>query len=121
MTPKKKAEYIITNKTTGEVIHDGADRRSILPNVADFRNQIIIVVIGIILTALLATIGYCGDIAYKGLLTSLSDLKSTEEIAFQKIYTRMSIGKANRDNQFNWVAQECCQNAKIPPPISLPQ
>lgn len=112
MTPRKKEEYLITvmNKRTEEVIYQGSDRRSILPNEADTRMQLITVVIGIVITALLGTLGYCGDIAYKGIMEFE-----------QKIYTKMSIGKANRDNQFQWVEQECCANAKNPPPSLLPQ
>lgn len=121
MTPLKKKKYLIMDADTGHVVHEGADRRSILPNEADFRNQIIIGSCTLLLTCLIGVIGYCGDMAYKGILVSISDLKSSTELSFQKIYTRMSIGKANRDNQFNWIAQQCCQDAKEPPPVGLPQ
>lgn len=121
MTPIKKKKYIIMDADTGHVIHEGADRRSILPNEADFRNQLVVGACTLLITSLLGIIGYCGDTAYKGVVASISDLKDSNEKSFQQIYTRMSISKANRDNQFNWVSQQCCQNAKVPPPVALPQ
>lgn len=121
MAPYNKKEYLITDKSTGKVVHEGADRRSILPNVSDLRTQFIITASGIILTTLLGLFGYCGDIAYKGILNSISDLKQSNESSYEKIYTRMSVGKANRDNQFSWVVKECCGDSATPPPTALPQ
>lgn len=109
------------DKSTGHVIHEGADRRSILPNAGDFRTQMIISIATALLVCVLGLIGYCGDTAYKGITSSIADLKSSNEQSFEKIWNTMSVRKANRDNQFNWVMSQCCENAKLPPPLMTAQ
>lgn len=121
MTPNKKRQYIIMDKDTGQVYHEGADRRSILPNAGDFKTQMIISVGTAILTCAIGFVGYCGDKAYSGITSSISDLKVSNEYAFNKIWSRMNIGKANRDNQIQYIMTQCGLNCRGEPPPILPQ
>ena len=109
------------DKNTGHVIHEGADRRSILPNCADFNTQltvgISVAVATLLIGALITFIGYCGDNAYKGILTSITDLKTSQQSSLSKIWLTINGNKSVNQSQYDWVIQQCCQSAKTPPPI----
>lgn len=110
MVNRNPKEYIIMDKSTGNVVHEGADRRSILPNDADFKNQTITVIIGVVLTGILAVTGYLmvdklnfmndksdklfgivGDVK-----NAFNDYKVTSESRFSRIETELSDIKATR-------------------------
>lgn len=121
MTPKKPEEYIITNKKTGKIIHEGADRRSTLPNQGDFKTQIVLVIAGVILTGCLTLLGWAGDTAYRGITSSIADLKSSQEAGINKIWATISIRKANRDNQIMYILTQCGLTCKGEPPLVTAQ
>lgn len=121
MTPvPKKKEYIIMDKDTGRVIHEGADRRSVLPNAGDFKTQMIVGIATTLLVGILTVFGYSMDNAYKGMLSSMDDLKNSQQQSFQKIWNKIEGNKNTSDNQYSWILNQCCQSAKYPPPV-MPQ